>query len=147
MANDNSNRTRVFVYGTLKSGHGNHSHYLKDNDGAKYLGRCYVSGDYRMYSNGAFPIVTTGDDRNRVAHIVGEVYEVDEETLLALDCLEGHPSWYKRIKVDTPFKKAWMYTMPYSDRWERATFIESGCFAMTTEEAEFIHGSEIQAAL
>lgn len=147
MANEKGNRSRVFVYGTLKQGFGNHEYYLGNNEAVKYLGRCYITGDFRMYSNGAFPIVTAGSDPDRRAHIVGEVYEIDEYTLDALDALEGHPEWYQRIKVDTPFRKAWVYTMPADSRFRHNVEVESGCFNMSQEEAEWIHGSEIKAAV
>lgn len=141
------NRTRVFVYGTLKEGHGNHAYFLADNPGVERLGRCYISGDYRMYSNGAFPMVTRGSNQDRVHHIVGEVYEVDEETLDALDVLEGHPDWYCREKVETPWKKAWVYLMPEDGRYPSEAEVTSGCFDMSPEEAEWINGSEIKAAV
>lgn len=147
MSNEKGNRIRVFVYGTLKEGHGNHAWYLAGNAGAEKLGRCYISGDYRMYSNGAFPIVTKGDDPSRVSHIVGEVYSVDEDTLDALDALEGHPEWYCREKVETPWKKAWVYLMPHSDRYPEEGRVASGCWSMSDEEAEWIDGSEIKAVV
>lgn len=140
------NKTRVFVYGTLKEGHGNHEYLLAGNPGVQKLGRCYVTGDFDMYSNGAFPIVTMGDS-DRQTHIVGEVYEVDEDTLDALDALEGHPDWYCRVKVETPWKKAWIYVMPPSDRLSREARVESGCWSMSADEAEWIDGSEIKAAV
>ncbi len=144
---EKGNRIRVFVYGTLKEGHGNHEYLLAGNPEVKKLGRCYISGDYRMYSNGAFPMVTRGSDPARVTHIVGEVYEVGEDTLDALDALEGHPDWYCREKVETPWKKAWVYLMPEDGRYPSDALVESGCFAMSAEEAEWIDGSEIKAAV
>ena len=141
-----SNRTRVFVYGTLKAGHGNHDYYLS-GEGVKFLGRCYIRGDYAMYTNGAFPMVTKGDNLQADFPIVGEVFEIDEPTLHALDGLEGHPEWYCREKVETPWKKAWIYVMPENERFRGDERIESGCFAMTAEEAEWINGSEIQEAV
>jgi len=147
MADEKANKVRVFVYGTLKDGHGNHGYYLAGNPAVSKLGRCYISGDYRMYSNGAFPMVTRGSDQDRVSHIVGEVYEIDEHTLDSLDALEGHPDWYCREKVETPFKKAWVYLMPEDGRFASDSLVKSGCFAMTEEEAEWINGSEIKAAV
>lgn len=141
------NRVRVFVYGTLKQERGNHEWYLADNDGVEYLGRCLISGDYRMYSNGAIPMVTKGDDPTRVAHILGECYEVDENTLDALDCLEGHPDWYKRERVDTPWKKAWVYLMPEDGRFPNTSLLESGVFEITDEEREWLDGSQLQTAV
>lgn len=145
MATSKKNATRVFVYGTLKAGHGNHDYYLSGNDGASYLGRCYITGDYRMYTNGAFPMVVKGTDTDADLPIVGEVYSVDEETLHALDALEGHPDWYCREKVNTPWKKAWIYVMPDTmGNFTSDSLVESGCFNMSAEEAEWIDGSEIQ---
>jgi gamma-glutamylcyclotransferase (GGCT)/AIG2-like uncharacterized protein YtfP len=147
MGQRNENRVRVFVYGTLKDGFGNHEYFLAGNPGVEYLGRCYITGDYRMYTNGAFPMVTKGDDSSRSAHIVGEVYEIDEPTLDALDGLEGHPDWYCREKVDTPWKKAWVYLMPERGQFPAGSHVESGCFSMSPEESEWINGSEIKTAV
>ena len=142
-----SNRTRVFVYGTLKQGHGNHEYYLAGNPGVEYLGRCYVTGDFDMYTNGAFPIVTKGTDEEAKRYIVGEVFDIDEDTLMALDALEGHPDWYCREKVQTPWKKAWMYVMPDTAPGTGGERVASGCFEMTAEEQEWINGSEIAQAV
>jgi gamma-glutamylcyclotransferase (GGCT)/AIG2-like uncharacterized protein YtfP len=141
------NRTRVFVYGTLKEGFGNYEYYLAGNPGVKKLGRCYIRGDYRMYTNGAFPMVVEGSDPSGDLPIVGEVFEIDENTLHSLDALEGHPDWYCRQKVETPWKKAWVYIMPDTGRFPDEARVESGCFNMTAEEREWLDGSEIQAAV
>lgn len=139
------NTTRVFVYGTLKAGHGNHEYYLAGNSGAEFLGRCYIAGDYSMYTNGAFPMVVKGDDPDADRPIVGEVYAVDEATLDSLDLLEGHPEWYCREKVATPFKNAWVYIMPDTmGNFTDDSLVMSGCFAMSEEEAEWCDGSIIQ---
>jgi gamma-glutamylcyclotransferase (GGCT)/AIG2-like uncharacterized protein YtfP len=69
--------------------------------------------------------------------IAGEVYRVDSETLDALDVLEGHPDWYKREQVNTPWKWAWLYFMPESYA-ESAPEIESGCWNPTDEEFEWL---------
>jgi gamma-glutamylcyclotransferase (GGCT)/AIG2-like uncharacterized protein YtfP len=92
-------------------------------------------------------MVTKGSNPDRNAHIVGEVYEVDEDTLDALDALEGHPDWYCREKVETPWKKAWVYLMPEDGRYPSEAEVPSGCFDMSPEEAEWINGSEIKAAV
>lgn len=141
------NRTRIFVYGTLKQGHGNHEYYLAETDGVEFLGRCYISGDYRMFSNGAFPFVTKGDNPDADNPIVGEVYAVNEDVLLSLDILEGHPDWYIREKIQTPWKKAWAYFMPDKGQFPEESRVDSGCFAMTEEEQEWINGSEIQVSV
>lgn len=96
---------RVFVYGTLKRGHGN-SHLLRE---ATPLGRSLVTGKYKLYDLGGFPAVMLRP-AGEMVHILGEVYDVPLDTFQTLDMLEGHPDWYKRIKVATAHGKAWMYT-------------------------------------
>jgi len=103
------NKPRVFVYGTLKRGKSNHGLLA----GATYLGTDTVRGPYSMVDLGWYPGVVRLDD-SVDSPIVGEVYEVDEPTLHSLDCLEGHPDFYERIKIKTQFKGAWLYTLPPS---------------------------------
>ena len=130
---------RVFVYGTLKEGHGNHAAYLEGNAGAKLLGRCYISGAVGIADLGFFPcVVKTHDGIDR--KVVGEVYNVDSTTLDALDCLEGHPDWYKREKVSTPWKSAWCYFMP--EREGTSDLIEPGIWSPTDDEIEWLAGAE-----
>lgn len=128
---------RVFVYGTLKQGHGNHRAYLEGNSGAHFLGRCYIDGAYGIADLGYFPcVVKTKDGVDR--KVVGEVYVVDSNTLDSLDCLEGHPDWYRREQVDTPWKKAWCYFMP--DREGTSDLIEPGIWNPTKDEIDWLRG-------
>lgn len=85
-----SSTTLVFVYGTLKRGKGNNV-YLNDS---KFLGEDHVRGS--LYVSGIPYFVNRGDTL-----ITGEVYEVSPGVLNMLDKLEGHPSWYRRIKLPT----------------------------------------------
>lgn len=105
---------RVFVYGTLKKGHGNHR--LLEN--SKFLGRCVINGKHRLVSLGGFPGLVAAEEEDAERGVSGEVYQVNEETLLSLDFLEGHPRFYERRKVPTPHKNAWAYFLPpaYLDR-------------------------------
>ena len=96
---------KVFVYGTLLEGEGNHSYYLQ---GSSYKGKAAVSG-YEMYDIGAFPGIVPGN-----GSIPGEVYEVDYETLRNLDYLEGEGSLYFRKSVPVKMSTgesafAWIY--------------------------------------
>jgi gamma-glutamylcyclotransferase (GGCT)/AIG2-like uncharacterized protein YtfP len=97
----------VFVYGTLKRNHGN-SHLLKS---ASFLGRCYIEGRWKIYDTGYFPCVVRLQE-GAPSRVVGEVYKVNLDTLRTLDMLEGHPNWYERVQVDTPWNQAWVYTLP-----------------------------------
>ena len=126
---------RVFVYGSLKNGKGNHR--LLAN--SKYLGRCYIEGKQRLLSLGGFPGLVK-DDSLPMNRIVGEVYQINDETLQALDWLEGHPRFYKREKVATPFKNAWAYYLP-------AEYLGKGypdagsCWHASPDEHEWMRGA------
>lgn len=139
MSNDKTTAgIRVFVYGTLKEGHGNHGCYFEGNDGATLLGRCTITGPYVMRSLGFFPCVSQVDGAVD-AEILGEVYQVDGDTLDALDMLEGHPSWYVRHQIDTPWKKAWCYFMPEAELHSSDdAIVASGCWNMSADEAEWL---------
>jgi gamma-glutamylaminecyclotransferase len=82
---------RLFVYGTLLSGEGNHR-VLR---GARLLGMRRTEPRYTLVSLGAFPALLQGG----TSSIAGEVYEVDDATLAAVDRLEGHPHLYRRTAV------------------------------------------------
>jgi gamma-glutamylcyclotransferase (GGCT)/AIG2-like uncharacterized protein YtfP len=83
---------KVFVYGTLKSGFGNHR--LMESR-STFITKDQIKG--LMVSLGGFPGVVHADDRC----VKGEVYEVTDDCLKDLDRLEGHPRFYKRTKVTT----------------------------------------------
>lgn len=101
---------RVAVYGSLRKDL--HNHYLLND--AEFLGADVVPQGYRMVSLGGFPAVLEATDA-LMTPITVEVYRVTEGQLNVLDCLEGHPDWYKRRKVLTRYKNAWMYVMPDSE--------------------------------
>lgn len=137
MAKEKAPGIRVFVYGTLKRGHGNHSWFL-DREDVDFLGRAVVTGPYRMCDLGYFPAVVRDDsgDTPDNSTIVGEVYRVPPEILDALDVLEGHPEWYHREQVQTPWKRAWLYFMPGLETKD-AAICEDGIWSETPEEREF----------
>jgi gamma-glutamylcyclotransferase (GGCT)/AIG2-like uncharacterized protein YtfP len=110
---DTSRGIRVFVYGTLKMGHGNNPALA----GATFMGRDIIRGRYKLIDMGWFPGVCedmTFPERD----IAGEVYHINEDVLHSLDLIEGHPNFYARRKVPTRFKNAWCYFLP-------ATYAES----------------------
>ena len=94
----------VFVYGSLKKGFGNNYH-LQEN--AEYLGDFVTEPIFTMYSLGGFPAIR---EKGRTP-ITGEVYRVG--SLSSLDRLEGHPTFYKRQEISTPYGKAWVYILTY----------------------------------
>lgn len=126
------------VYGSLKKGQTNAPALA----GATFLGRCYLEGSYRMLSLGWFPALVAHNRSDiPAARVYGEVYLVDEDTLYTLDCIEGHPSFYQRVKVDTPFKKAWCYFLPETELDEDREVVVTGMWQPTDEEKEFWHGT------
>ena len=80
--------TRVFVYGSLRRGQGNHAVLA----GATFLGTARIAPEFTLYDLGPFPALVL-DGRRAV---VGEIYEVDEMLLQQLDRFEGCPRLYQR---------------------------------------------------
>lgn len=84
-------RTRVFVYGTLLAGERNH-HLL---EGARLVAEARTQPAFTLYDFGGFPGMVAGGNHA----VPGEVYEVDEPALAAMDRLEGHPRFYQRTSI------------------------------------------------
>lgn len=82
---------RVFVYGTLKKGFGNHG-FLKNS---KYLGTDMVD-DHTLVRGIGFPYMV----EMKGGDVAGEVYEVNKATMEKLDMLEGYPSHYQKKEVE-----------------------------------------------
>ena len=90
MTND---RINLFVYGTLKEGHGAH-HYMKDSP--LTLKNVKVRG--KLYKSSFFPcLVLTPEEEN---YVMGEVYSVHKDNLPAIDRYEGYPSLFDRKKIE-----------------------------------------------
>lgn len=83
---------KVFVYGTLKRGFGNH-HLLKNS---KFIGVGYTCPRFAMLSGG-FPVLVWPKGAGpRQRHVAGEIYEVDDATMARLDTLESEGKMYDR---------------------------------------------------
>ncbi len=94
----------LFVYGTLKRGYSRH--WILD--GFPFLGRAKAKG-FVLYDLGPYPAMVPEDGL-----VYGEVYEVSEEVLQALDWVEGVPVLYRRELIEVVFEdgtplKAWAY--------------------------------------
>ena len=112
----------VAVYGSLRSGMGNHQYYLSDSE---YKGTFSTEPEYTLHSLSAYP----GLKLNGNTSVVMEAYEVDEETLKNLNRLEGYypgekSTFYDRIEINTPWGKAFTYI--YVNELSKESIVESG---------------------
>lgn len=80
----------LFVYGSLIS-HNSH-HYLLE--GSKFVGRAILE-NYGLYKIAWYPGIVLKEG----SKVLGEVYEVDENTLKKIDEFEGEGELYKREKI------------------------------------------------
>ena len=99
--NEYSITRKVFVYGTLMNGEGNH-HFLENST---CLGKAAIEG-YDMYNVGGFyPAIIPGNSR-----IIGELYEVPENDMPSIDMLEGEGSLYiRKCEITTGNELAYIY--------------------------------------
>lgn len=96
----------VFVYGTLKSGWGNHERYMVN---VKFIKKVLIKGiSIHTDNETRLPFAM----KNKKGVIQGEIYEVDDKTLKMLDRLESHPIWYKRHLFKVGEYKVWIYLNP-----------------------------------
>ncbi len=108
----------MFVYGTLKRGHGNH-HWLA---GASFEGEAELP-DVVLHDLGPFPMAVAGEGT-----VIGEVYRVDAAGLARLDRLEGYPRLYDRRPLPlADGRSAWVYLgRPHQVRHVSA--VAGGCW-------------------
>ena len=74
---------RIFVYGSLRKGHYNHSRCL--NNDAKFIGNASLKG-FGLFSLGYFPAIADMD-RPDIA-VMGEIYDVPEYAYKRIDGME-----------------------------------------------------------
>ena len=114
---------QVFVYGTLKTGGEIRGLNAMGLDVTPRGKAKTTYSDYEMLDLGAFPGLLRGENI-----IIGEVWELDEEALFALDGMEGFDrnelpvdwkapnfgddikgNFYTRTIIETSQGKAWIY--------------------------------------
>ena len=105
--------TKVFVYGTLRSGFGNNRLLVA----ATKVGAAVTRTAFNV-TNCGFPFATEEAlDGDPGLPLLGEVYEVDEATQHRLDQLEGHPHFYERVQRSVELltgellDDVWIYTV------------------------------------
>lgn len=79
------------MYGTLRRGGSNHALLAR----ARFRGVARTPAAYTLFSLGAHPGMGGGGS----TAVLGELFEVDDDTLRRLDALEGHPTWYRRVRI------------------------------------------------
>ncbi|KAK1945371.1 Gamma-glutamylaminecyclotransferase [Phytophthora citrophthora] len=92
-SNEGSNWTRVFVYGTLKTGLYNYKTYLQpaiELGKASFVGGATTSKEefHMVLDDQAFYPCLYRAPKDEGYRVIGEVYSVDNDTLAALDVLE-----------------------------------------------------------
>jgi len=115
------NKHLVFVYGTLRRGSARAMSIRFP--GSRFVADAKVSGS--LYDLGAYPGLLLEESNSMV---IGEVYEVDNETLSKLDDFESSSHyWRKQVKISlgTHSKKCWIYA-PNPEAFSRRTLITSG---------------------
>lgn len=96
-----ANRTRLFVYGTLKRGYCRHPALA----GQTFLGEGRTLPQYRMVNVGTYPGLLDAPDQGLA--ILGELWEVTPEALRRLDEVEGTDVGLfarRRIRLEVPFE-------------------------------------------
>ncbi|MFQ6792830.1 gamma-glutamylcyclotransferase [Thomasclavelia sp.] len=77
---------KIFVYGTLRKGMYNYDTYLKKEDTFRKYG--YIKGSLYTIKGKVYPaFLLTGND-----FVKGEIHEMSEETLMAVNKMEGYIS-------------------------------------------------------
>ena len=80
---DQSVNMKLFVYGSLRKGRYNYDIYLKNN--SKFLQEAYVRGILYSLKGKEYPAIVEGNSL-----ILGELFEVDQETFDRMDEMEGY---------------------------------------------------------
>lgn len=105
---------KLFVYGTLQRGYGNHIRLRN----AEFISTGVSVKPYVLFNCG-FPLAvpfTENEETHPLLPITGELFKVTKAELESCDRLERHPSWYKRttiqINTDNGIVDAMIYEMP-----------------------------------
>ena len=103
---------KVFVYGSLKKGF--HNHYLLED--SVFVATDIVDG-YSLVDLGSFPMALPDPE----GHIIGEIYYITPETLIALDRLESEGTFYNRIVLHGDIEENLMFyvgTARYEEQFD-----------------------------
>lgn len=95
---DDAQPRRVFVFGTLKEGFPN----FATNRGTRVAGRFRTLQRLPLYLVGERHVPWLLDAAGQGQQVMGQVFEVDADTLAAMDRLERvtEPDGYRRVLID-----------------------------------------------
>jgi gamma-glutamylcyclotransferase (GGCT)/AIG2-like uncharacterized protein YtfP len=118
----------VFVYGTLMRDEINHRLLAT----ARFVAEGHTEPCFELFDLGHFPAMSAGGQ----TVVRGELYAVDDQTLVRLDHLEGHPEFYQRTPIRlADGQEAQTYLMGDA-RMRRALAILSGDWRTHRERGE-----------
>lgn len=115
----NQRNIRVFVYGSLMQGFGNHPLLAQ----ADFLGAASTLPGFTLVNLGAFPGMHHDSKSGGV--VTGELYAVNAVELSDLDGLEGHPDFYRRQLITVGDEPTFTYILPHGG-WGTNGAIPSG---------------------
>lgn len=110
MNNENNQKIKIAVYGTLCRGYQGNIKYLKD---AEYLGSFDTKPEFNMYDLKHYPgVVKNGNTSIRM-----EVFEVKNSMISVFDKIEGYSenkkmsqqNVFERSLIMTPYGEAYVY--------------------------------------
>ena len=82
----------IFVYGSLKRGFWN-DFFLRNS---RFIGEYHTCSNYGLIVNNELPYMVSFVS---LYTIHGEIYDVSDEELKAIDKLEGNGKWYTRREI------------------------------------------------
>jgi gamma-glutamylcyclotransferase (GGCT)/AIG2-like uncharacterized protein YtfP len=97
--------SRLFVYGTLRSGERND---IRSFGEVRFAGNGQVAGS--IYDLGAYPVYLPSP----AGVVEGEVFVIADRLLSDLDLFEGHPDLFRRTRMEVEMSggtrvEAWVY--------------------------------------
>ena len=117
--------SKLFVYGTLKRGHRAHD-FLGDD--SVFLREAKTHSRYHLYQLGWFPGMVI--DEMIDGGVQGELYEVTDECLSALDTYEGAPDLFRREDVELEDGNV-VISYIYMREFSATSRIENGIWKVT----------------
>ena len=92
LLNIDNEEIKVFVYGTLMKGNSNYQDFLSE---AKFVGKVIAEG-FALYDLGCYPGIIPSE----IDKVKGQLYTIDNNTLIKLDELEEEGSLYLRKSIN-----------------------------------------------